>query len=116
MDEDDWGRLNIYYRLEILYGNFNCLLILPWNKRKEGALPLATQLLAYLLSPLKTLGGDGGCVLAKLDDQIILAVVLASESNDVWCKGIWPLFPKKGLTKYFSVIFFRPDFSSVDLY
>lgn len=56
-----------------------------------------------------------GCVLAKLDDQIILAVVLASESNDVWCKGIQPLFPKKGLTKYFSVIFFRPDFNSVDL-
>lgn len=42
-----------------------------------------------------------GCVLAKLDDQIILAVVLASESNDVWCKGIRSLFPTKGINNIF---------------
>lgn len=55
-----------------------------------------------------------GCVLVKLDDQIIWAVVLASESNDVGHKGIWSLFPKKGLEKYFSVILFSPNSNSVD--
>lgn len=31
--------LNITYcRLEILYGNFNHLLVLPWNKKKGGVL------------------------------------------------------------------------------
>lgn len=41
-----------------------------------------------------------GCVLAKLDDQI-LAVVLASESNDVWRKGIRSSFPTKGINNIF---------------
>lgn len=48
---------NLRLCMEILIA----LLILPWNKRKERMSPLATQLLAYLLSPLKTLGEDGLC-------------------------------------------------------
>lgn len=42
---------NLRFCMEILIA----LLILPWNKRKEGMSPLATQLLTYLLSPFKNI-------------------------------------------------------------